>query len=195
MSAEVAPQSRQLRDIHGRKSIQQPIITLSSRQMLIFCFPNFLLVTVFCFAIKSQNKFDLCFSLPSDKGVQGQVLVDTGCSSGNKKCQCSSMQVEAECFTSTMFQSSEGLAYIISQFSLMQNSSLQKEAYRGSCQAVHLCQVPVEEKTVFNAGNSHVSWRFLCNYCDWTESSFWGTYLSPVSDCLSVDVIKRDTEQ
>jgi len=31
MSADIAPQSRQLRDVHGRKSVQQPIIALSSR--------------------------------------------------------------------------------------------------------------------------------------------------------------------
>lgn len=71
MSAEIVSSCRQLRDVHGRKSVQQPIIALSSMQMLIFCSADFLLVAVFCFAIKRQNKRDSCFSLflSNDRGI------------------------------------------------------------------------------------------------------------------------------
>lgn len=161
MCAEIAPLFRQPRDVHGRKSVQQPIIALSSRQMLIFCSTNFLLVTVFYFTIKSQNKFNLCFSLSSDKGVYGQVLAD-GCSSGNKKCYRSSTQVEAEFFTSTVSQISKGFIYIIFYFSLMQSSSLQKEAYSDSYQSLCFCRGLLKMRFLMPPGFSVVqnnAWR------------------------------------
>lgn len=114
--------------------------------MLIFCSTDFILVTVFCFAFKSQNKFDLCFSLPSGKGASGQVLVGAGgsCAASCRKGHRASLPQLSR------LQRPWGKLFPGSGW--FEVVACQRKLWGALSGTSAPCRVPVKKKMVFNCG-------------------------------------------
>lgn len=112
--------------------------------MLIFCSIDVILVAVFCFVFKSQNKFDFCFSLPSNKGASGQALGGAGGGSGSSILQEGPGASPPQ---PSRLQRPRGNDFLVQAG---EKWSLPKEALGQLISAP--CPVPVEKKMVFNCG-------------------------------------------